>query len=785
MSLKNIKAKPNRSGCCQINSNAETMECRLCLGSAPAESFVSIFGDPHPEFLEQRIRTCCQIQVQRGDGLPDTVCLSCKTNLELLISFRKACFRSYETSQLRITRMEETFEFTKGQTFKDYECVKQYFYKFCQQNYHPFVVNCHNSKQIIYVCCHGVQRKSKCEGKRPHQNYLYKGCPAKINMYKSKDNLWKVTNVRLAHNHTIGKEEFKLYRRNSTLTVESLANAKDSTIAEILEKKNDSRVTRKDVQNIRNKIFPECSEENRIVLLDFLNKLEEDGGRSKVTFCQDGKVQTIFLTSDVMISNFRKSSPSVIQIDISFGFNAENYKMMGFCYYSPITGKTEFASIAFISIESLINLKECIKEFQTICTNIPKIFMIDKDFTEISAIKNVFPTSHILLCKFHIIKYIKKVLSTALCDVVEKRNLLQLFKKVLFSQTSEEYINHTHTFLNNIGEIEICSQNKRISFIQYYNKNWDTCKEMWVHSYRKHLPLMGDTTTNRIERSFWTLKNHMKTKLRSVPSIAICIIELVTFISERIKTSNTVMAQKVNRIMDPNPETRHLLHIASNKLTEGGMKLYHRSLKLLLIYKGNISIKENGEVCENFKDGTNKIYYTSSENCSCSFWKQYNVPCRHILFVRTERKIDTFPECFHNRYLKQDNIDEQIDLNSDSDKFSSSDDDSQTDQHEKPLTPNEKFNIVHNSLKDLADIISNHGTPSFLKYVDELNVIKDNARNGLSLLNQNVNSSKTILEENTQSEELENNTINKPNTYLIKCKGRPKRKTKQTSFNRK
>ncbi|XP_077288130.1 uncharacterized protein LOC143912703 [Arctopsyche grandis] len=78
------------------------MECRLCLGSAPADTSVSIFGDSHPERLEQRIRTCCQIQVKRGDGLPDTVCLSCKTNLELLIGFRKACFRSNETSQLRL-----------------------------------------------------------------------------------------------------------------------------------------------------------------------------------------------------------------------------------------------------------------------------------------------------------------------------------------------------------------------------------------------------------------------------------------------------------------------------------------------------------------------------------------------------------------------------------------------------------------------------------------------------------------------------------------------------------
>ncbi|XP_077299929.1 uncharacterized protein LOC143920822 [Arctopsyche grandis] len=85
------------------------MECRLCLGSAPAESSVSIFQrpDPHPERLEQRIRTCCQIQVKRGDGLPDAVCLSCNTNLELLIGFRNACLRSYETSQLNTPLLDD------------------------------------------------------------------------------------------------------------------------------------------------------------------------------------------------------------------------------------------------------------------------------------------------------------------------------------------------------------------------------------------------------------------------------------------------------------------------------------------------------------------------------------------------------------------------------------------------------------------------------------------------------------------------------------------------------
>ncbi|XP_077289554.1 uncharacterized protein LOC143913557 isoform X2 [Arctopsyche grandis] len=80
------------------------MECRLCLCSAPPEAFVSIHDDPHPQRLSQRIWTCCKLQVRKGDRLPDTICLSCVNDLELLDSFRKACFRSDTTSRVELDK---------------------------------------------------------------------------------------------------------------------------------------------------------------------------------------------------------------------------------------------------------------------------------------------------------------------------------------------------------------------------------------------------------------------------------------------------------------------------------------------------------------------------------------------------------------------------------------------------------------------------------------------------------------------------------------------------------
>ncbi|XP_077283870.1 uncharacterized protein LOC143909658 [Arctopsyche grandis] len=76
------------------------MECRLCLCSSPVESSVSIHEYPHP--LVQCILTSCQLQVDKYDLLPHTICLLCTTNLELLRDFRNICIQSEKTQKLRL-----------------------------------------------------------------------------------------------------------------------------------------------------------------------------------------------------------------------------------------------------------------------------------------------------------------------------------------------------------------------------------------------------------------------------------------------------------------------------------------------------------------------------------------------------------------------------------------------------------------------------------------------------------------------------------------------------------
>lgn len=105
------------------------------------------------------------------------------------------------------------YDLTIGQTFGDYEELTKSFDVFCKKYHHPFVIRTRSEKQILYKCCHGIRQNSKCQGKRPGQRYYYNGCEAQINVYKGKNNRWKITKMVVDHNHKIGEEEFRYYGR--------------------------------------------------------------------------------------------------------------------------------------------------------------------------------------------------------------------------------------------------------------------------------------------------------------------------------------------------------------------------------------------------------------------------------------------------------------------------------------------------------------------------------------------------------------------------------------------
>jgi len=116
----------------------------------------------------------------------------------------------------------------------------------------------------------------------------------------------------------------------------------------------------------------------------------------------------------------------------------------------------------------------------------------------------------------------------------------------------------------------------------------------------------------------------------------------------------------------------------------------------------------------------------------------------------------------------------------------------------EPLTDKYKFNMALSAARNQADILSNHGTPTFLRYMDEMKIIESNARRGKSLLSSEtpvVSETTPVFSSSPEttpavSVSPETNTSNAtiPNLRFedrIKTKCRPKPKTKQHTFNKK
>ncbi|XP_077292396.1 uncharacterized protein LOC143915571 [Arctopsyche grandis] len=184
-----------------------------------------------------------------------------ETNAESKLRLHQKKYKS--EFQMDSTTITYEHSLNVGQTFINYEELTKVFNAFCKQYHHPFVIRTRSDKQIVYKCRHGVRQSSKSQGKRPNQHYFYQRCGAQINLYKGKNNNWKVTKVLLDHNHTVGKEEFSFYGKGKrlseidydTVTGLFISGTQNEMIAKNLTDKSGKSFTRKDIQNFRSKLL--------------------------------------------------------------------------------------------------------------------------------------------------------------------------------------------------------------------------------------------------------------------------------------------------------------------------------------------------------------------------------------------------------------------------------------------------------------------------------------------------------------------------------------------------
>ena len=101
--------------------------------------------------------------------------------------------------------------------------------------------------------------------------------------------------------------------------------------------------------------------------------------------------------------------PQVVCVDTTFSVNANNYTLLGFMVVDPL-GNGRLAQLSVQQSNNAVNFEEAVRHFKATQPRWKdvRVFITDKDLTEVNVLERAFPEARVLLCQFHVDKYLRE-----------------------------------------------------------------------------------------------------------------------------------------------------------------------------------------------------------------------------------------------------------------------------------------------------------------------------------------------------------------------------------------
>ncbi|ETI29797.1 hypothetical protein F443_23087 [Phytophthora nicotianae P1569] len=195
-------------------------------------------------------------------------------------------------------------------------------------------------------------------------------------------------------------------------------------------------------------------------------------------------------------------------------------------------------------------------------------------------------------------------------------------------------------------------------FESYFKRNWENCKEKWCSYERQNAVTLGNDTNNRLEASWKQIKDIVN----SFMQLDECIASLMYYQSIAEKQFvNQLFKIKIVHHAFYDKEMQNM----ANTVSEHACSLIYEQYVYAVgratysFYEGIpgvmfIKSLEHDEDALDSLDEPNQEYNVDMENwrCSCMFMSTRLLPCRHVLYLRKELKKETIiPPQLHPRWL--------------------------------------------------------------------------------------------------------------------------------------
>ena len=505
----------------------------------------------------------------------------------------------------------------------------------------------------------------------------------------------------------------------------------------------------------------------------YLERVVQEGGSVHIKHDNNKEtVRVMTIQTNYMRKAYSGIAPSLVYVDTTFNFNKEGYKMSSFAYLNPVTNKGEIAQLIFLTDEGADALEFAFSSFKATNAHAPGYFMVDKDFNEVNTLKTVFSKSSFLLCQFHVMKYMKSLISTAQginggtnVDYEKKSDMMEAFRVLLYANTEGEAHVMAERFDKIIEGVQVRVGNGDkayyVNLKAYFDKNWRSCSDKWMTSKRKNIQgLEDENTNNRLERLWRTMKDYLKGITSGSVSIDKAVVILVNFAENQLHEQYTWQMRHSIRITHQDPKIKQEYMNAAVELNDRGMRKFKESVDMLFKKEEMMEVVEEGGqkgVKENFtkKNSSHicnsKTYRTTESQCNCSWSYRSGCPCRHVLFIRRSLGLLLFDsDLFCARFLKQRcyDLDENLggesavvnEFNNNNSSFDEIVEDLE-DVKQKVLNRGEKYRLVNPLLEQLQESMIRCGTQKVESFVEEMQEILDNVKSGKSLLIKNSSDS--------------------------------------------
>lgn len=349
------------------------------------------------------------------------------------------------------------------------------------------------------------------------------------------------------------------------------------------------------------------------------------GSVVEITVANDNVMSGIYFQDQEMRRMYDRF-PEILFVDATYKLN--NLRMPLYIFLvEDGNGESEIVALWMVVTEDHASICQMVEIFKKHNPSWEKTatIMSDKDFIEREALKTQFPGASIIICLFHVLRTFRREITCEKLGITSAERVLalEIVQKMAYAKTIEEY-SEIHRELK---------EAKLAGVTDYFDTNWDSIKEQWVDGLKTDAAFMN-RTNNRIECINQKLKSVI-TKYSSLPQFFAQF--KVTLESLRTERDHRALAifQKVpvTPFKAESPESLYM-----QLLTPYALGFIVKQLELVKKVK-----IQSSECANEYRINTSEgLIRTTVNECSCTFRKSMQLPCRHIFAARSLSKLNLY-----------------------------------------------------------------------------------------------------------------------------------------------